>query len=410
MSEPSDPQAAAALSVHRRHYLRRFGAVLALLALASVIWWWAGARSIEQTDDAYVAGEVVQVSPRVAGIAISVLAQNTDWVETGTPLVEIDNTDAHVALDAALDELAHAVRNYRSASADAAREHAQIVMRESDLARSEDDLQRRLELAADGGVAREDLRHARNAMTSAQAALDAQRAAYRASLAHVDGTTIATNPLVKAAAAQVRNAALALARTEVRAPIAGRVTRRLVQVGQHVAPGVPVMEIVPLDRVWVDANFKESQLRYIHAGLPVELHADLYGSDIVYHGTVEGFEAGTGAAFAAMPAQNATGNWIKVVQRVPVRIALDANELHVHPLLIGLSMSAAVHVNTGSQRGDAMANTMNTAAGTSTSVRPRRVPETTRVYAYERDAGEALIAQTIRANGAGAGEKKKATP
>ncbi|HEV3104435.1 MAG TPA: efflux RND transporter periplasmic adaptor subunit [Trinickia sp.] len=407
MSHASAPEAppvdapGQALAARRRRYFRGFGIVLTAIALAATVWWWIASRNIESTDDAYVAGDVVQVSPRVAGTAVAVLAQNTDGVDAGTTLVEIDKTDLRVALDAAVDGLAHAVREYRAANADAARERAQIRLRESDLARARDDLQRRLSLAADGGVAQEDIRHARDAVATAEAALDAQHAAYRASVAHVDGTTIDSSPLVKAAAEQVRNAALALLRTEVRAPLAGRVTRRLVQVGQHVAPGMPVMEIVPLERVWVEANFKESQLRHMHAGLSVELRSDLYGDAVIYHGTIDGFEAGTGAAFAAVPAQNATGNWIKVVQRVPVRIALDPRELRAHPLLIGLSMTAAVRVR-GAQPGDAMAKTTTNAP--EQPQRPRRTPDSTAIYADEAQVADTLIARTIRANDGNEGD------
>ncbi|RKP48319.1 HlyD family efflux transporter periplasmic adaptor subunit [Trinickia fusca] len=418
MSQPTPSQAApttdqaqashASFAARRRRYFRAFGVALVLIAAVVTVWWWLESRNVESTDDAYVAGDVVQISPRVAGTAVAVLAQNTDWVESGTPLVEIDKTDMRVALDAAVNALAHSVRDYRSANADASRELAQIRLRESDLARAQDDLQRRLAVAADGGVAKEEIRHAHDAVAAAQAALDAQRAAYRASLAHVDGTTIDSSPLVKAAATQVRSAALALSRTDVRAPIAGRVTRRLVQVGQHVAPGTPVMELVPLDRVWVDANFKESQLRRMRPGQPVELRADLYGDDVVYHGTIEGFEAGTGAAFAALPAQNATGNWIKVVQRVPVRIALDARELRAHPLLIGLSMTATVRMTGVARPGEVMATTM---AMPPLSEHTARTPDTTTVYDDEAHVGDALVARTIRANsGIGIGIDEKAAP
>ncbi|TAM52283.1 MAG: HlyD family efflux transporter periplasmic adaptor subunit, partial [Paraburkholderia sp.] len=331
--EPVHP--AIDLAARRRLAFRWFALGLLVTVVAGGSWWWTEARNLESTDDAYVAGDVVQVSPLVEGTAVAVFAHDTDTVKAGAPLVQIDSTDARVALDAAVDALAHAVRDYRSAGADAQHERAQINLREADLARAEDDLQRRTAIAAEGAISKEEFRHAGHAVSVAQAALDAQRAAYRASAAHIDGTTIASNPLVKEAAAHVRSAALALARTVVRAPVSGRVTRRVVEVGQHVAPGSPLLEIVPLERVWVDANFKESQLEHMHPGQAATLTSDLYGGALVFHGTIEGFEAGTGAAFAALPAQNATGNWIKVVQRVPVRIALDPRELRAHPLLIG---------------------------------------------------------------------------
>ncbi len=386
------------LSRRRRRVFRWFGLGLVVTALAAASWWWTDARNVETTDDAYVAGDVVQVSPLIEGTAVAVFAQDTDTVEAGTPLVQIDATDARVSLDAAVDALAHAVRDYRSADADAEHERVQIRLRASDLARAEDDLQRRTAIAAEGAVSKEEFRHAGHAVTAAQAALDAQRAAYRASLAHIDGTTIASSPLVKEAAARVRSAAIVLARTVVRAPLTGRITHRVVQVGQHVTPGTPLLEIVPLERVWVDANFKESQLKQMQAGQRVTLHSDLYGGAVTFHGTIEGFEAGTGAAFAALPAQNATGNWIKVVQRVPVRIALDPHELRAHPLLIGVSMTAVVRTNEAAAAGESLA----LASAATNAARPLpRTADTTNIYADESHAGDALVARTIRANAAG---------
>lgn len=339
----SPPPAEPALRTTRRRYFRWFFIALALAALAGG-YWWVTSRGTETTDDAYVTGDVVQVSPQVAGTVDTIMVQNAEWVHAGDPLFRVDPTDAKLALDDAVAQLAHAVREYRTAHADTAREAAQILQRKAELSKASDDLQRRLGLAQDGGVSREDIRHARDAMTSASAALDAQQAAYDASRARVDGTSIDSNPLVRAAAARVRSAALALRRTEIRAPLAGLVTRRVVQVGQHVTPGAPAMALVPLDHVWVEANFKESQLRGMHAGQAVELRSDLYGSDVVFHGRIEGVEAGTGSAFASVPAQNATGNWIKVVQRLPVRIRLDPRELKAHPLRVGLSMDAEIHL------------------------------------------------------------------
>lgn len=399
------PSSTARLAGRRRIAFRWFGLALLIGALAGGSWWWNEARHVESTDDAYVSGDVVQVSPRVEGTAVAVFAQDTDTVQAGTPLIQIDATDARVALDAAVDSLAHAVRDFRSADADAEHERVQIRLRASDLARAEDDLQRRTSIAAEGAISKEEFRHAGHAVTAAQAALDAQRAAYRASVAHIDGTTIASSPLVEEAAARVRSSAIALARTVVRAPMAGRITHRVVQVGQHVTPGTPLLEIVPLDRVWVDANFKESQLEHMHPGQAVTLYSDLYGDAVVFHGTIEGFEAGTGVAFSALPAQNATGNWIKVVQRVPVRIKLDPRELRAHPLLIGISMTATVRVDT------ALASNQALAAASAATVVPShpstRAPDTTDIYADEARAGDALVARTIRAN-SGSGQRDAA--
>jgi membrane fusion protein (multidrug efflux system) len=374
----------------RRRYFTGFAMIVGTVALASAAAWWLTARAIESTDDAYVAGDVVQVSPQIVGTVVAVAVQNTDSVEAGVPLIELDKTDAKLALDAASEQLARAVREYRSASADAERERAQIRLREAGATRALDDLNRRLALVSDGAVADEDVRHARDAASSADAALDAQRAAYLASVAHTDGTAIDSNPLVRSAAAQVRSAALTMRRTVVRAPVAGLVTKRVVEVGQRVVPGTSMLAIVPLDRLWVEANFKESQLRRMHAGQLVELHADLYGDALTYHGVIGGFEAGTGAAFASVPAQNATGNWIKVVQRVSVRIALDPQELRAHPLRIGLSMTAHVRV-------DGAAGEVSAA---SHSVGPLPILDTTTIFRNDESVGSDVVDRIIRDNAA----------
>jgi membrane fusion protein (multidrug efflux system) len=239
---------------------------------------------------------------------------------------------------------------------------ATIAQRQSDLARANDDLKRRQAVAETGAVSGEDIAHARDAVSSAQAALDAARQQAEANHALTDRTSIEQHPNVQAAASKVRDAYLSYARNTLPAPVTGYVARRSVQVGQRVAPGNPLMAIVPLDGVWVDANFKEGQLRHMRIGQPVTLTADVYGSSVKYHGRVVGFSAGTGAAFATLPAQNATGNWIKVVQRLPARIQLDQNELNAHPLRIGLSMQVDVdtHEETGAQLGAAVNTSYHT--------------------------------------------------
>ncbi|PMS20831.1 EmrA/EmrK family multidrug efflux transporter periplasmic adaptor subunit [Trinickia dabaoshanensis] len=387
---------AAGLRAARRRRFRLFFVALAVAAGAGVAYW-SATRGVETTDDAYVAGDVVQVSSLVNGTVDAVMVENAQWVHPGDPLFRVDSTDARLALDAAVAELAHAVRAYRTARADVSRETAQILLQRSELAKASDDLRRRESLAQDGGVSREDIRHARDAMTSASASLSAQQASYEAALAKTDSTSIESNPLVREAAARVRSAALALRRVQTRAPVGGLITHRVVQVGQHVAPGTIAMALVPLDRVWVEANFKESQLREMQPAQAVELRSDLYGPDVVFHGRIDGIEAGTGAAFASVPAQNATGNWIKVVQRVPVRIALDPAELRAHPLRIGLSMTASVPL--GHRAGTASASTPPALA-----TAPAPIDQTT-VYRGDDEAGDALVTETIRANsGAGAHE------
>jgi membrane fusion protein (multidrug efflux system) len=313
----------------------------------------------ESTDNAYVQGHVVQITPQIGGTVQAILAEDTDFVMAGQPLVQLDPADARVALDQARASLAQAVRQVRVLYANNATLASQVRLREADalLAQGEvdragDDLARRLPLAADGAVSGEEIKHvqtqlasARSALAAAQAGVMAARNQLASNQTLTEGTTLAQHPAVQAAAARVREAWLASRRTTLSAPVDGFVARRTVQLGQRVAAGTPMMSVIPLQQVWVDANFKEVQLRNIRIGQPVVLTADLYGRKVEYAGTVAGLGAGTGAAFALLPAQNATGNWIKVVQRVPVRIQLDPAQLAQHPLRVGLSMYVTVDVS-----------------------------------------------------------------
>ncbi len=339
----------------------------ALLALATVVglagagwaaYEWLVARHYESTDNAYVQGHVVQITPQIGGTVVAVHADDTDFVKAGQPLVQLDPADAKVALEQAQANLGQAVRQVRTLYANNASLAAQVRLREADIARAQadvaragDDLARRQSLVGNGAVSREELNHAtaqlanaRSAMAAAQAGAAAAREQLASNRALTDGTSVAQHPGVSAAAAKVREAWLATRRTALAAPVDGHVAKRIVQVGQRVAAGAPLMAVIPLREVWVDANFKESQLRSIRLGQPVKLTADLYGKRVEYHGRVAGLGAGTGSAFALLPAQNATGNWIKVVQRVPVRVALDPQEVAANPLRVGLSMVAEVDV------------------------------------------------------------------
>ena len=307
-------------------------------------WWNLAGRWHENTDNAYVAGHVVQVTPQVAGTVVAIGAEDTDRVQAGQVLVRLDPSDAQVALGQAEAQLAEAVREVRTLYARNATLEALQAQRASELAKAEEDLARRSPLASTGAVSKEDVEHARNAVESAREALTAAREDLATNRVRTEGTAVAKHPAVAAAAARVRDAFLALHRTTIVAPVTGYVARRTVQVGQRVAPGALLMAVVPLDGVWVDANFKEIQLRDMRIGQPVRLHADLYGDRIEYRGKVAGLSAGTGGAFALLPPQNATGNWIKVVQRLPVRIELEPAQLKAHPLLIGLSMRADVEI------------------------------------------------------------------
>ncbi|MGH8206273.1 MAG: HlyD family efflux transporter periplasmic adaptor subunit [Steroidobacteraceae bacterium] len=322
--------------------------VLGVLVLAAALaWgthWFLVSRNFETTDDAYVNGDVVQITSQVPGTVVAVDVDDTQGVRRGQLLAELDPADARIALNASEAQLARAVRDVRGRFAQRDALRAQIAQRQADLQRAQHDLDRRVGLLSDGAVSGEELSHARDALSVAHAALDAAREQLNATDAQIQGTTIADNPEVLNAEQGVRNAALALRRTQLRAPVGGVIDKRSVQVGQRVAPGAPLMVVVPLTRVWVDANFKEAQLRDMRVGQPVTLHSDLYGGSVAFHGKLAGMAAGSGSAFALLPAQNASGNWIKIVQRVPVRIALDANDLQAHPLRVGLSMTVRVDV------------------------------------------------------------------
>ena len=334
-------------------------AIAALLAGSALVAWWLLAPSDhEVTEDAYVEGNVVQVTPQLHGSVTAIAADNTDYVTAGQVLVRLNEVDAQLALARAEAQLARSVRQVRAQFASASQGRANIVLRRADLARAQTDLARRSSLAGSGAVSGEDISHAEDALRTARAALTVAGQQSLSSSALTDQTSVASHPDVLAASAQLRDAWVAAHRTTLRAPVSGLVTRRNVQLGQRVAAGTALMSIVPPEQMWVSANFKESQLTGIRIGQPVELRADVYGKTVRYHGRVAGLDAGTGSAFALLPAQNATGNWIKVVQRVPVRIALDAQELAAHPLKIGLSMRVAVDTT---QRSGALA--ASTASG-----------------------------------------------
>lgn len=323
--------------------------LLALVALGYTLYWAQVLRYHQSTDDAYVGGNVVQITPQVNGTVVAIGADDTQFVSAGQTLVRLDESDARVALDQAEAQLARTVRDVRNLFATSSQLQATVELRRTDLQAAQSDLERRQRLGASGAVSGEELQHARDAVQAARANLRAAEQQLAANRARVDGTSLADHPQVREAAAAVRNAYLALSRTRLPAPVAGFVARRNVQLGERVGPGAALMAVVPLDQVWVDANFKEPQLKHMRVGQPVTLRADLYGGRLVYHGKVAGFGAGTGAAFSLLPAQNATGNWIKIVQRVPVRIALDAAEVASHPLQIGLSMKADVEVRGGDE-------------------------------------------------------------
>ena len=371
----------------RRFLLLIVTAIVLLLLIAYGIWWFLFARHYESTDDAYVGGNVVQITPQVGGTVIAINADDTELVEEGKPLIELDPADAKVALDQATAQLAQAVREVRTLFVNNGTLNANITLRNADVQRARADLARRQELIAIGGVSKEELDHAGSALQSAESAAAATREQLASNRVLTDHTSVAQHPTVLRAAAQVQAAYLAMARTTLPAPISGYVAKRSVQVGQRVAAGMPLLSIVPLNALWVDANFKEVQIARMRIDQPVTLESDLYGSHVEYHGKVAGLAAGTGAAFALLPTQNASGNWIKVVQRIPVRITLDPKELAQRPLRVGVSMQ--VKVDIANDGGTSL--TSNTAA---------RVTPAYKTVAFEAAGkqGEALIRKIIADN------------
>ena len=393
------PLQPAAGNPRRKKALTALASVVVVAGLGWAAYEYLVASHYESTDNAYVQGNVIQITPQIGGTVMAIMADDTDFVKAGQTLVQLDPADAKVALDQAEAALAQAVRQVRTLYANNGTLAAQIALRDadvararSDIARATDDLNRRQSLTGNGAVSKEELNHAqtqlanaKSALAAAQAGVVAAREQLTSNQALTEGTSIEQHPSVQVAAAKVREAYLATQRAGLLAPVDGYVAKRTVQLGQRVAAGTPMMSIIPLNQVWVDANFKEVQLRNIRIGQPVTLVADLYGKKIQYKGTVAGLGVGTGAAFSLLPAQNATGNWIKVVQRVPVRIALDARQLADNPLRVGLSMDAEVDVS--HKDGKTLADAPRDAAQAHTQT-----------YGRQDDAANADVRRVIAAN------------
>ncbi len=377
-------------SGRRRQLLMRLATVFVLLAAGYGAYWWFIGRFAETTTDAYVAGNIVGVSAQVSGTVVAIDADATDRVRQGQPLVQLDATDTRIALQRAEAALGETVREVRQMFDNVGRLKAVVSLRQAELARAREDLARRSRLVASHAVSREDFQHAQVAYDSAQAALRVAQHELQSAAALVAGSTVEHHPLVEEAEARLREAYVAWVRRVVVAPVSGYVAKRGVQVGQRVAPGVLLMAVVPLNQLWVDANFKESQLSDIRIGQPVTMSSDLYGSSTTYHGRVLGIGAGTGSAFELLPPQNASGNWIKIVQRVPVRVGLDPREVTRHPLRIGLSMRVAV--NTHDRAGRVLAHTP-----------ADKVVYRTPVFNDVADGADVLIRRIIRANDPRAG-------
>ena len=347
------------LQTRRRLFvaLAIFAGIAAIAYLATQ--WFAPPS--EDTDDAYVGGNIVTVTAREAGTVLALHADNTQRVLRGQPLIELDPAMANVQLDAAEAALGRAVRAVRVNSAQVDEAGAEIVQAQADLSKAENDYARRKAAAAAGAISGEDLSHAADAVTTSRAALNLARARQAQATSTLSGTTVETNPQVLGAIAEVRRAAINASYMQIVAPLSGEVAQRTVQLGQKVAAGTPLMAVVPLNSVWVDANFRETQLADLRVGQRATITTDVYGGKVVFHGHVAGLGAGSGNAFALLPPQNATGNWIKIVQRVPVRIALDPAELEKTPLRVGLSVD--VEVETADRSGPFVADSAPPAGG-----------------------------------------------
>ncbi|WP_095192737.1 efflux RND transporter periplasmic adaptor subunit [Pseudomonas sp. Irchel 3A7] len=344
-------------------------------------------RWSESTDDAYVNGNVVEITPLVTGTVVSIGADDGDLVQEGQVLVNFDPNDAQIGLQNAQAQLARTVRQVRGLYSNVDGMKAQVNAQQAEVQKAQDNFNRRKNLAAGGAISQEELSHARDDLTSAQNALANAKQQLKTTSALVDDTVVSSHPDVMAAAAQLRQAYLNNARSTLIAPVTGYVAKRTVQLGQRVQPGTALMAVIPLDQLWIDANFKETQLRDMRIGQPVEIETDLYGSDVKYSGTIDSLGAGTGSAFALLPAQNATGNWIKIVQRVPVRIHVNAQELAKHPLRVGLS--TVVDVDLRDQSGPVLAQQPPQKASFSTNIYDRQLAE-----------ADAMITQLIHDNSA----------
>ena len=379
------PPRAGVMQQRRTRWLLIMTAAFVVVGAIAAAYWLLYASHYEQTDDAYVAGDLVNVSSQVSGTVVAIGADETDFVQMGQELIKLDDTDARIALTEAENQLAKVVRQVRTVFTSRDELSAVLAQRRADLSRARTDLERRKSLGKSGAVSAEEISHAQDAFNAAQQALIAAEKSLAGGTALLGRTGVSDNPDVQAAATAVQRAWLALRRTSIHAPVSGYIARRSAQLGERTTSGNPLLSIVPLERLRVEANFKEVQLSRMRIGQPVTIEADLYGGRVTYRGTVAGLGLGTGAAFALLPAQNATGNWIKVVQRVPVRVELDPKDLVAHPLRIGLSTHATVDIRNDS--------------GPQLAVVPRKEPVlSTDIYQIDMTEVTARIAQIISDN------------
>jgi membrane fusion protein (multidrug efflux system) len=396
MATASSPDTAPTeqdLNNQRKRKTLLLGLLVLVLVIGAGVWAWHElyGRWSENTDDAYVNGNVVEITPLVTGTVTSIGADDGDLVHAGQVLIQFDPSDTEVGLQSAEAKLARAVRQVRGLYSNVDGQKAQVAARKAELQKAQENYNRRKTLAAGGAISQEELSHARDDLASAQSALSNAQQQLNTTTALVDDTVVSSHPEVQAAAADLRQAYLDNARTTLVAPVTGYVAKRTVQLGQRLQPGTATMAVIPLDQLWIDANFKETQLRNMRIGQPVDIVADLYGSDVKYSGTIDSLGAGTGSAFALLPAQNATGNWIKIVQRVPVRIHINPEQLAEHPLRIGLSTQ--VDVDLHDQSGPVLAQQP-----------PQKASFATQVYDRQLVEADTLIARLIHDNSAASGK------
>ncbi len=388
-SNPADTQAgtpAKPANSRRGLFLRLLGVVVVLAAIAWTAWYFLDGRWYESTDDAYVNGNVVQITPQLPGTVVSIGADDGDRVHAGDVLVRLDKSNAEVALAEAKANLANTVRKVRGLYNSVTSAQADVAARQVAVDKARADYDRRRNLARTGAISAEELAHARDALAAAESGLTNAQQQFNTSRVLVDDTVVASHPDVQMAAAKLRAAYLDDLRTTIVAPVDGYVAKRSVQLGQRVAPGMAMMAVVPLHQVWIDANFKETQLTHMRIGQPVDITSDVYGSDVTFKGKIQSLGVGTGSAFSLLPAQNATGNWIKIVQRVPVRIVFsEPKQLDAHPLRIGLSSN--VEVGLHDQNGPTLAQQSPTSPVLNTDV-----------YDKQLALADTVIAQIIHAN------------
>ncbi len=394
-TQDSPGNEAPSKSGRRKWYLLGLAAIFLIAAIAYAIYYFTIAQFYAETDDAYVKGNRIELTPQVSGTVISIAADDTDLVHAGDTLVRLDPTDARNALDHAEAQLAETVRSVHQLYARLDEQQSIIEQRRSTLTQAKRDYERDRKLVSAHGVPRQAFERSRATYHEDRAALSAARHKLAELQAQTEGTTVRDHPRVKQAESALRSAYLNLQRTRIPAPVTGHVAQREVQVGQRVDPSKPMLSIVPSDQVWVDANFKETELASMRIGQPATVVSDFYGSDVTYHGHVAGISAGTGSAFELLPPQNATGNWIKIVRRVPVRVVLDDrhHQLDQHPLRLGLSMD--VTVNLHDTNGPRLARQT-----------PKKPRYRTHVYQHRLAGAHQLIRRIVDANDGSAASDK----